>query len=349
MVRTESSCGKLLMWRTRDPALLLQEPHLHIREARHKALPLHQSLEPESHLRFRVTLALVQNVKAKHPHDPHEGRQGGRRFREGCKDLDGGLFRFGHPESIRSTGMCQPARQSIRAEALTYAALVRRAEHLRYDPCEGGDGEGLLEKRPAGLLDPGHLIARHEQDLHLWLKFPRPYSEFATTHDRHHDIDEQEIRNARPVVQHSNGFQRIGGAEYGIAVRSEDILGERTNLWLVIHDQDRALCRLFGSCVGRSGCLFVRACYPPVNLPASHGQRGPFDPEDQRRPFERDPSAANSPSMCAARANRRRHDASGSPLRVARHSGKRSVPPTRSGWPVRRTTLVNHTHNKLEK
>ena len=53
--------------------------------------------------------------------------------------------------------------------------------------------------------------------------------------------------------------------------------------------------------------------------------------------------------MFAARANRRRHDASGSPLRVARHSGKRSVPPTRSGWPVRRTTLVNHTHNKLEK
>src|SRR5215469_3063482 len=85
MVRTESGCGKLLMWRTRDPALLLQEPHLHIREARHKALPLHQSLESESHLRFRVTLALVQDVKAKHPHDPHEGRQGGRRFREGCK------------------------------------------------------------------------------------------------------------------------------------------------------------------------------------------------------------------------------------------------------------------------
>src|SRR5262245_13706399 len=117
---------------------------------------------------------------------------------------------------------------------------------MRYDPGEGGHGEGLLEKRPAGLLDPGHLIARHEQDLHRWLKFPQPYSEFATTHDRHHDIDEQEIRNAPPVVQHSNGFQRIGGAEYGIAVRSEDILGERPNLWLVIHDQDRALCRRLG-------------------------------------------------------------------------------------------------------
>src|SRR5215472_59364 len=107
MVRTESACEKLPMWRTRDPALLLQEPHLHIREARHKALPLHQSLESESHLRFRVTLALVQDVKAKHPHDP---RQGGRRFREGCKDLDDSLLRFGHPESIRSTRMCQPTR-----------------------------------------------------------------------------------------------------------------------------------------------------------------------------------------------------------------------------------------------
>jgi len=102
MARTESGCEKLLMWRTRDPALLLQEPHLHIREARHKALPLHQSLEPESHLRFRVTLARVQDVKAKHPQDPHEGRQGGRRFREECQHCEDGPLRLVHSDSLQA-------------------------------------------------------------------------------------------------------------------------------------------------------------------------------------------------------------------------------------------------------
>jgi len=67
-------------------------------------------------------------------------------------------------------------------------------------------------------------------------------------------------------------------------------LGERANLGLVIHHQDRALGRQVGRCVNRLRHPAAGVDYPPVNLPTGQGERCSLDLEDHRRSLDRDPS-----------------------------------------------------------